>query len=101
MKYAQYNGREDLDPWSIRQSALYHQYHRDTGRSIYVLISPCARSPAETEYIRLLREAERQGSVSSLHLGLHQVLLNDHIAGWRDYMNFYDKRIESLVRLIQ
>ena len=97
MKYAEYNGREDQDPWSIRQSAVYQQYNSLTGSSVYILLSPYPRSVVEEQYIMAVAAAQQGTAFEASRLRFGSVLMDAYLHNWREYLSFYEQRIDALV----
>ena len=81
-KYAEWNKREDLDPWSIRQAALYHQYSRVDNTSTYILLSPEADSSIETALTERCKKFEAGGHWPA-HLQSVVSTLFDFIGSWQ------------------
>jgi hypothetical protein len=96
-KYAETTARKDAEPWTIRQSALYHQVRLSDKRSLYILISPYQQTEAEDMMIEWLR------GLSSAALYHHQILrpatmlLSLRLQGWRLYMEHYELEIKQTV----
>lgn len=74
--------QNEKDPWSLRQSGVYHQYTTKTGSSIWLLISVSGLAQARIdEYI------EAAGDVQLFDpFEVHLLLVDTAIANWRPYL---------------
>jgi hypothetical protein len=97
-KYAEKTGRETDEPWSIRQSAIYHQVRYEDQRSILLLISPYKDTRGERSLSDWIENTARDASRIQCMLQVHDELFNIYIDGWREYMKHYESELEELVR---
>lgn len=98
-KYPELSPRGGAEhPWSIRQTAIYHQIRLSDRRSTYILISPRGQSPAEEKLcewmtnIRSRRDAEEQAFVA------HDLVTSVYTSSWRPYLLHYEIQLQELVR---
>lgn len=96
-KYPEQTYRINEEAWSIRQSALYHQLDKSTGRSVYVLLSPLSESAGEIALSTWFRDLYSSDGLASHAFAANRMLFSTYHAGWRSYMSFYEKKIEKLV----
>lgn len=97
LRYPEQNHRNDEDSWSIRQTAVYHQLQKSTGKSVYIILSPLAESAGETALSTWFKDLHGLQGPTSHAFAVNRILLNTYRAGWRSYMSFYEKKIEKLV----
>lgn len=86
LKYAEKNGRPQGNPYSIRQTALYHQYTTD-GAHMWITLHPKNNSAF---YTRLKNVLLANGGVTYLKqnpFGLHVLLLSSYIDNWKRYLS--------------
>ncbi|TGJ81222.1 hypothetical protein E0Z10_g7549 [Xylaria hypoxylon] len=88
------NGRTEGDPWSPRQTAVYHHYHASGNRSSWILIKPSA-------HLEEPLQAELEG-VSRLTLSgksraarLHVMFTNFALRNWPDYIAAQRTKVEE------
>ena len=99
MKYAELNGR-NLEPWSLRQLAFYHQVDTQTNNSVLVLLLP--GPPSKSIVFERIRDALK-GTVSltnfpEIYLRLNGAILNSYLYNWGDYMCYYESQLQYSVR---
>jgi len=82
LRYVEENGYGNRkDPWSVRQTAIYHKYEKEMGT--WILISPSKQAKAKIiENINL--EKLKTGVKNPFEL--HVVLLDTALANWRWYI---------------
>ena len=95
-KYIEATGRK-ADPWSVRQTALYHQIRLDGRRSTYILISPSPSSVVQSSVLQWLLASTSASACKLQAFTPNRLLLSSHIDGCRDYMSSYERKIEDLV----
>jgi hypothetical protein len=93
-------------PWSIRQTAVYHSFDVETGKSFWIVVKG-------SELIKdRIQEATRKGSISSPELrsfettaqaftstlATHLVLCDWCDEEWRWYLNYLEKRLQDATR---
>ena len=97
MKFAERNGRVDFEPWSIRQLAFYHQFDYDNKTSTYVLLvgMPPPSSIAAQRMAELFK-SDSMASKMPCWTDPSAMLLQSYLGNWRDYIEFYEGRLENL-----
>jgi len=92
--------------WSVRQAAFYHQFDVETGASLW--ISTKARLTDLKERIENLTGAKGLPDDKSYadatasfrsSLAVHLLYCHWSSGGWRDYIEFLDNKIESIVSI--
>ena len=97
-KYPEKTNRDTDEPWSIRQTALYHQIQYDDQKSTFFAISPYKNTKGEQRLIRWLQQAAPTENATQDIIRVHSVLFDTYIDGWREYMTHYESELEELVR---
>lgn len=97
VKYPEETHRGGPDPWSVRQTALYHQIRLRDRRSAFVLVSPMMNSVGQNAIIAWLHAKISASDCRSEAFTVNTLLTASYIDGFRDYMNFYERRIGDLV----
>lgn len=81
LKYPELNGRSTTEPWSIRQSAIYHQMDRANLRSTIILVSSQPETIARDRLMRWLNNASSLETVRTQAATPHILLLSAHTCG--------------------
>lgn len=95
-KYPEKTERDD-NPWSIRQTALYHKIRKDDCQSIIVLISPYPNSKARNAIIDMLLGIKSISRLREETFLPNTILQSVYMDGFRFYMSFYEREIQELV----
>ncbi|KAE8444552.1 hypothetical protein EG329_014476 [Mollisiaceae sp. DMI_Dod_QoI] len=111
LRRVELNGRartEDDNPWSIRQTAVYHKfsipntqknYPKDIQQkpkrptSTFLLVAPSEN--AECEYGRTLKESISEDAGTLTPWNVHRILIADSLRGWMDYMAYLEKCLKK------
>lgn len=95
MKYPEYSGRSDYEPWSIRQSAIYHGRNRVKQQHVCILVSPLWKSKAE---VRVIEQIKRPRSCFELDgFTVSEALWSSYVDNWKPYMSYYERQLQDLV----
>jgi hypothetical protein len=96
-KYVERTSRKGAEPWTIRQSAFYHQIRFTDKRSLYITISPYPNTEAEEMILRWLQDIP---SVAHYHQQVFRpaaLLLSLRLNQWRQYMKHYEREVTRVV----
>ena len=92
VRHFEYHGRQLDDPWSCRQSAIYHRYELLNGRSNWIIIQH-ARS------LDIAGEVTDHGKL--LHpMDLHLHFISTLCESWRQYLNYLADRLKDCVSMV-
>ncbi|TGO38123.1 hypothetical protein BHYA_0081g00190 [Botrytis hyacinthi] len=107
IRQVELNGRGGTNPWSIRQTAVYHGRRPDetsslpvsikTAPSILLIIAPTSNAEMRMTAYLEERAADKQ-QVSSWDL--HRIIVSDSLSGWQDYMISLEARLREQTNLI-
>ncbi|KAI1750908.1 hypothetical protein F4782DRAFT_531944 [Xylaria castorea] len=82
------------DPWSLRQTGVYHRLHALTGTSVWILIKPSLelknRLPKKIQAFWCNKDLR-----NVRHVLVHITILTFSLYGWRDYIATQRLRIEQ------
>jgi hypothetical protein len=83
LRFVELNHRKNArDPWSLRQSAVYHQYRATTRSSTWLTIALSQRAQSRLDsYIRVSGDLSRYDPFE-----LHLLLLDTATTNWRPYL---------------
>jgi hypothetical protein len=90
LHHVEQNGRNRGNPWSLRQTGIYHQLDLATKRSVWIFIQ--ASGPTREEIFRVLRSA-RYGENPML---LHLEVLFAMSRNWPDYIEYLSSKLDEL-----
>ncbi|KAJ8124953.1 hypothetical protein O1611_g8688 [Lasiodiplodia mahajangana] len=88
------NGKTEGDPWSIRQTAVYHRYDASGDQSSWILVKPSAHleEPIQAELEGVSRHAL---SGESRAARLHVLFINFTLRNWPDYIAAQRTKVEQ------
>jgi hypothetical protein len=82
LRFVEFTNREGKDPWSPRQTVVYHRLKPNPGSSTWILVTP-----SEAALLRLGRYVKSCQDLSLRNpFELHLLLLDTALANWRPYM---------------
>ncbi|KAI3334722.1 hypothetical protein F4824DRAFT_467014 [Ustulina deusta] len=82
------------DPWSLRQTGVYHRLHALTGTSVWILIKPSLVLKNRLSQ-RLQAFWCNKNLHNMRHVLVHITILTFSLHGWRDYIATQRLRIEQ------
>ena len=94
-KYVELNHRDPVNPWSIRQTAVYHQYCRaqDMNTSTWLFVAPSERARQSVEEYTI-----GLSDLTTLNpFEIHLVILESSLANWRSYIIYLTEHIAAQV----
>lgn len=97
MRYVELNGRNRGDPWSVRQTAVYHQLSLDTKRSRWIILQPSESVRTRLKYV-LKGEYLNDRSSGFDCLVPHMLFLSAMVANWQEYIEHLHSELSRLVR---
>ncbi|KAF4629509.1 hypothetical protein G7Y89_g8640 [Cudoniella acicularis] len=90
IRYVERNGYgESKDPWSVRQTTIYHKYHGET--ETWVFIS--ASRSAEAKVTQYIKDFPLRYTKNKNPFDLHVVLIDLALENWRWYIKSLVERI--------
>ena len=94
LRYAELNNREGNNPWSIRQTAIYHKYTAADKSSSWVMIAASERTRSSLDLY-----AKSCTDLASFNpFEIHVIVLDSALANWRSYIIDLTERITRQVR---
>lgn len=104
-KYVEKNGRPNGNPWSIRQSGVYHRYSPKLNSNVWLLLHPLADSVAQRRLNDWYSRPHHSLNINPLRI--HILLLSSYLDNWRWYLkdlgntflNIVSKATRDFVRL--
>ncbi|KAF7954189.1 hypothetical protein EAE96_005320 [Botrytis aclada] len=107
VRQVELNRRGGTNPWSIRQTAVYHGRKPDENPSLPVsvrgapsmllIIAPSSNAEMRmTAYLEERAADKRQ----TLTWNLHRLVVSDSLSGWQDYMASLEARLREQTNLI-
>lgn len=101
MKYASCKSVEEkMDPWVIRQTAVYQKYDTENNQSTWIFLNPTTDCPFQKRLASLLRNPDQVLTLKLQPLLIHNVLFGTFFPLWRDYLAYYERKILTIVRCV-
>jgi hypothetical protein len=99
LRHFERHGRAALsNPWSLRKMAVYHKYHFQTGKSLWILIAAFKDSKRSLwDHISRTPQEDETDSYFSFPGSVHASLLEHTTENWAAYLNFQRIRLENIV----
>lgn len=94
LRYAELNNRRVQNPWSLRQTVVYHKYKANDESSSWVMIAASKRT--ETSLDRYIESCEDIAQLNPFEI--HLIVLDTALANWRPYIVDLTERITQQVR---
>ncbi|KAJ5160877.1 uncharacterized protein N7482_007881 [Penicillium canariense] len=97
MKYAFCKSLEDnLDPWVIRQTAVYQKYDTETNQSTWIFLNPTPDCVFQKRLATLLQIPRQVLAFKRQPLLIHNVLSGTFFPLWRDYLAYYERKVLTI-----
>ncbi|KAJ5668871.1 hypothetical protein N7462_009941 [Penicillium macrosclerotiorum] len=85
-----------MDPWAIRQTAVYQKYETDTNRSTWIFLNPTLDCVFQERLTRLLRNPSLVQAFKIQPLLIHNILFGTFFPLWRDYLAHHERKILTI-----
>lgn len=82
-----------IDPFSIRETGIYHSFHTDTNESSWVFIQ--ASNALEEQLKHCFSQPKETKTISQFRI--HGMILQTALDGWRDYLVYLEETFSNLV----
>lgn len=93
LRYVELNHRKESNPWSVRQTAVYHRYKLDQRSSTWVLIATSVS--AERHLDRYIKSSDSLATLNPFEI--HLIILDTALANWRPYIVDLTEKITKQV----
>jgi hypothetical protein len=90
------NGRNRGDPWSIRQTGIYHRWNTKSGHSVWIIVQPSQDALDELKRA-LYSTGTSCGCSARKSLSLHALLLISSSENWSKYIKDLHTRHSCIV----
>lgn len=82
-----------IDPFSIRETGIYHSFNTDTNESSWVFIQ--ASNILEEQLKNCFAQPNEAKTI--LQFKIHGIVLQAALDGWRDYLVYLEETFSNLV----
>ena len=97
--YVEPNGKQlPRDPWSFRQTGVYHKFTATTKRSWIVLLHPNDHAIAQSRLEKCI-DATRETTLAKHPLNVHLVVISSYLIHWQAHTESLASELEHIVRL--
>lgn len=93
LRFVELNFRGTREPWSVRQTAIYHSYKLDKRVSTWVMIS--ASTKIKDSLNNYVRSSENISALNPFEI--HVILLDTALGNWRSYIIYLTEQISKQV----
>ena len=96
--YVEKNGRKPpKDPWSMRQTGVFHRYSSSNNTSLFIFLHPMKNSVAQRRLEALFEKEDRAGALSQDAMDIHVLLFSSYLNNWQVYIEELARIFKSLV----
>lgn len=92
------NNRRKGDPWSLRQSGVYHQISVSSRRSTWIILQSSNRVRAQLK-LALKSNLEQGREIDENAIYFHIIFLASMADNWQEYLEYLHSQITSFVRV--
>jgi hypothetical protein len=99
--YVEKNNRKHGDPWSVRQTGVYHRFSITDSlkaENFWLLLHPMPNSKAQTR-MRIATEKLGEDEMVRDPLRLHVLIMSSYVDNWRWYLHDIKRQYTELVSL--
>ena len=93
LRFFERNGRSSESPWSLRQTGIYQQMCRSSGKSTWIILQPSSRIQ---EQVRKAAAAD-QSKLSLQAIQLHRTFIASGLNTFGDYIEDLQSNVMKLV----
>lgn len=97
LKYAEENGRSRGNKYSIRQTAIYHQYSTDDTH-LWIILHPKNNTAFYTSLRNALLVNRGVSQLKKNPLGFHALLFSSYAPNWKQYLSHLSQDFLDSVR---
>ena len=99
LRYAEENHRSERNPWSIRQTGIYHHHKPRQNQDLFIILNPYAWSycTLEERLIQMTTSKKASRALFDNPYLLHVLPVASYMDNWRWYFRFLGKRFLKLV----
>ena len=96
--YIEKNGRRaPRDPWSVRQTGVFHEIQSNHRDNCYILIHPMVNSTVQSRLNGLLTHPNTSQLFNQNPLMIHVLIFSSYLENWQPYMESISQTYKSLV----
>lgn len=85
-KYAERNNHRQGNPWSIRQTGVYHHHSASTDSNLFILLHPNPSSKLQSRIEAAVGFPSTASAINENPLKLHTLVLSSYFDNWRWYL---------------
>lgn len=95
--YIERNGKElPRNPWSYRQTGVYHKFSIINGSSQIIVINPNDEAVAQSR-LEKYTESSHRDELAKHPLNVHLVVLSSYLVNWGEYIEDLARDLEQIV----
>jgi hypothetical protein len=85
-KYAERNNRRQGNPWSIRQTGVYHHHSASTNSNLFIFLHPNPSSRLQSRIEEAVAFPSTVSAINENPLKLHTLAMSSYFDNWRWYL---------------
>lgn len=98
LMYVEPSGRPPgRDPWSIRQTGVYHRWDASVDVNLFILLHPRHSPPVQEKLENLAHKPDERDALVEHPLNVHIVLLTSCLSFWQAYIQDLAKKLSDYV----
>jgi hypothetical protein len=104
LRYAERNGRKHGDPWSLRQTGVFHRYSmpaEGVGQNFCLLLHPMQNSKAQKRISMAAQTGMTTRTIGLDPVRLHVLIMSSYVNNWCWYLRYNTKNYLELVSHIK
>ncbi|KAL8900753.1 MAG: hypothetical protein Q9192_000912 [Flavoplaca navasiana] len=91
LRFVELNHRGTREPWSVRQTAIYHRYMLEGKASTWIMISPSVKIKASLN--KYVSSSENLAALNPFEI--HVILLDTALGNWRSYIIYLTEEVSK------
>jgi hypothetical protein len=95
--YVELNGkRAPRDPWSFRQTGVYHRFSTANSNSQIILLHPNNEAVAQSK-LETLAQSEHKADLMKHPLNIHVVIISAYLTNYQEHIESLADELEQIV----
>ncbi|OCL11296.1 hypothetical protein AOQ84DRAFT_374132 [Glonium stellatum] len=97
LMYVEKNGRKSpKDPWSMRQTGVFHRYSLNNNTNLFIFLHPMKNSAAQCRLEAFFEKGDYAGPLSEEAMEVHLLLFSSYLNNWQVYIKELGRIFKSL-----
>ena len=97
IRYVEENHRKTSQPFSPRQTGIYHHHSSDETLDLFIIVNPMEDSILELQLVQMMQSRTTALSICEHPFRLHLLLFALYIDNWRWYLRYIGEQLDRKV----